>query len=313
MSRQETPQSASQPVSAASLPTEKQRPGFLRASEWILIAYFAYTTVLSQVLPLRPPIPALTAVLNLTVIAGFALLAYADSIRRREFLSMVRDWYPAPLMLLAYREMGWFAPVERTYELERAWIVWDRFLLNQLGLRAAIESLGPVAPFVLEMAYALVYTVPVFSVAMLYAYHRRWRVDRFLVIFLLGILIPYSMFPYFPSEPPRTVFPGQDFPTVTTIVRRFNWWLLGGYGIHTSVFPSAHVAGGFSAAFAMIRLLPEHKWVGRLLLVMAILIATAVVYGRYHYAVDALAGFGISILAAAVPAAIERHRKGSLF
>src|SRR5262249_33477923 len=35
---------------------------------------------------------------------------------------------------------------------------------------------------------------------------------------------------------PRTVFPGEDAPSTQTVFRRFNWFLLGGYGIHTSVF-----------------------------------------------------------------------------
>ena len=269
----------------------------MRRSEWLLIAYFAYAGALAQFLPVRPPVPLTALALNLTIIAGFALLAYADSLRRRRFLSILRDWYPAPLMLLAYREMGWFAPARHRCELENVWVAWDKVLLNTWGLKPAIELLGPVLPSVLEISYSLVYTIPSFALAMLYVYHRRSQVDRFLVIFLLGILTAYALFPCFPSEPPRTVFPGEDFPSVDTVFRRFNWWLLGGYGIHTSVFPSAHVAGAFSAAFGMLRLLGERKWVGRLLLALAALIATATVYGRYHYAADAAAGLGISLLA----------------
>jgi len=45
---------------------------------------------------------------------------------------------------------------------------------------------------------------------------------------------------------------------------------------------------------------PERKWVTRFLLVMAVLIATATVYGRYHYLADAVAGFGMAVLALAV-------------
>jgi membrane-associated phospholipid phosphatase len=78
---------------------------------------------------------------------------------------------------------------------------------------------------------------------------------------------------------------------MVTVFRRFNQAMLGGLGIHTSVFPSAHVAGAFGAAFNMMATLPEHRWVGRVLLVIAVLIATATVYGRYHYAADAVAGF----------------------
>lgn len=282
--------------------------GWLRLSEWLLAAYFVYTAVLALVLPLRPPVPQVTLAVNAAVLAGFALMAWGESLRGRVFFSMLRDWYPAPLMLLAYRQMGWFAPAEHTYELERGWVVWDRMLLNDWGLRAAIEALGPVAPSVLEMSYLLVYAVAPFAVAVLYVYGQRKRVDRFLIIFLIGILTAYALFPYFPSEPPRRAFPGDQFPGVETIFRRLNWNLLAGYGIHTSVFPSAHVAGAFAAAFAMLRLLPERRWVGWMLLALAVSIATATVYGRYHYAVDAVAGFAIAVAAYWIGAGVERLR-----
>ncbi len=279
---------------------------YLRRSEWVLMVYLVYTGVLSLVLPVRAPIPAITVALNTIVIAGFLLLAYAYSFRKPEFLGIMRDWYPVPLMLLCYREMGWFAPAEHTYALEQSWELWDKTLLNNLGLRAAIESLGPVVPSILEVAYLLVYTIPSIGLAMLYVYHRRDRADRFVYQFLLGILIAYTLFPCFPSEPPRTVFPGEDLPSYLTVFRRMNLWLLGGYGIHTSVFPSAHVSGAFSGAFGMIRLLPEHPWVGRFLLVLAILIATATVYGRYHYGADALAGFVVSLAALGIASLTDR-------
>jgi membrane-associated phospholipid phosphatase len=282
----------------------------LRRSEWVLAAYFLYTAALALVLPLRPPIGAVTIGVNATVLTGLALLAWGESLRKRELFGVMRDWYPLPLMLLAYREMGWFAQRSHSHALELAFEGWDKTLLNQWGLRAAVEALGPVLPSVLEVSYALVYAIPAFSVAVLYAHRRRERADRFLFAFLLGILISYSLFPYFLSEPPRTAFPGQDFPSYLTVFRRFNWWLLGGYGIHTSVFPSAHVSGAYSAAFTMLRVLPERRRVGWFLLALATSIALATVYGRYHYAADAVAGLGVSLLAQAI--AIGKERRSGL-
>ena len=156
---------------------------------------------------------------------------------------MVRDWLPLGFILLAYREMGWFAPQHHTYELERGWIGWDRLLLDDWHLRAAIEFLGPLLPAILELSYAL--------------------------------------YPYFPSEPPRAVFPDADMPQVVTVFRRFNLWILSGGGIHTSVFPSGHVSHVFAAAFAMRRVLPDKKWAGCSLFVLAVSICIATVYGRY--------------------------------
>jgi membrane-associated phospholipid phosphatase len=262
----------------------------------VIVAFLAYAAAAAAVLPVRPPIRPLTIALNAGLLGVYALLIYADRLRRREFLGIVRDWFPLVLVLLAYREMGWFALPIENHRFESAWVVWDRALLRG-GARWVIELLGPVLPAILEISYSLVYTLGPFGVAILYVYRKRQRVDAFLFPFLLGVLLCYAQFPYWPSEPPRTVFPGEDFPTYETVFRRFNWWMLGGYGIHTSVFPSAHVAGAFSSFFGMWIALPEHRWVARFLLVMAFLIATATVYGRYHYFADAAAGFTMAVLA----------------
>ena len=274
-----------------------ERQPFFRSYEYIVLVFFSYTSVLALVLPLRAPIPAVTIGMNIVILGGLVFLAYADSFRRAKLLSIVRDWYAPPLMLLAYREIGWFAQPHLTTNLEEAWVVWDRLLLNDWELRTIIESLGPVLPSMLEMAYTFVYPMALLGPAMLYIFRHRERVEALLFNFILAILTVYTLYPYFPSEPPWTVFPGQDFPSYDTIFRHFNSAMLGGQGIHTSVFPSAHVAGSMSVAFALIRLLPEKKWVGRAALLLAILIAVATVYGRYHYLVDALAGLAIALAA----------------
>jgi membrane-associated phospholipid phosphatase len=87
---------------------------------------------------------------------------------------------------------------------------------------------------------------------------------------------------------------------VTTALRRFNLWIVNGYGIHSSVFPSAHVSSAFSAGWALLFYLPERKRFGWAMLIYAISVAVATVYGRYHYGVDVLAGLGVSVLAAGI-------------
>jgi membrane-associated phospholipid phosphatase len=269
----------------------------VRRSELVLSIYFVYAAALAILLPVSAEVRVVSVVLNLTILAGYALLIYAHGLRGRKLLDMTRDWLPLVLLLLAYREMGWLAPRTHAYSLERSWIVVDRLVLRTLRVHDAIEWLGPVLPSILEIAYSLVYVTAPFGLAMLYVYGARKRSERYLLILVLGVLLSYAQFPFWPSEPPRTVFPGEDAPSMQTIFRRFNWILLGGYGIHTSVFPSAHVSGAFAAAFGVRQALPEKPWVWRSLLAMAVLIATATVYGRYHYVVDAVAGFAVSVVA----------------
>lgn len=267
----------------------------MRLSEWVLAAYFTYVTTLSVVLPVQSGVGPRTIVVN-----GFVLCLYAVLLRFRNNLVVehLRNWIPLALMLLAYKEMGWLAHARHDHHLENSWVVWDRLLLRQWRLRTIIESAGSLIPSILETGYVLVYALPAFSMSMLYVYRRSRDAETLLVIYLLGLFLSYVQFPWWPSEPPRIVFPGEDAPTVDTVVRQFNQWILGGYGIHTSVFPSAHVSGAFAAAFALKRVLRERPWVYRGVFVYATLVAVATVYGRYHYAADAVAGVAVGTLAA---------------
>jgi membrane-associated phospholipid phosphatase len=250
-------------------------------------------------------IPALNAILMLC----YALLAYAGRERRDPFLSVVRDWLPLAFLLFAYQEMGWFATPMQRHDLELAWVGWDRAVLHG-GLSRLVEALGPAGQAYLEICYTLVYALPPVSLAVLYLFRRRKAADEYLFLVAIGVLLCYVQFAFWPSEPPRTVFPGADFPRFHTVFRDFNFAMLKGYGIHTSVFPSAHVAGAFSAAFGLRRALPDKPWVFRLALWIAASIATATVYGRYHYLADAMAGFGMSLVAVIATAFTYRKKPG---
>ena len=268
----------------------------VRRPEWVVLAFLVYAVAVGWALPVAAAVHERVLIVNALLFLVYALLIRADWLRPRLALSIIRDWLPLAVVLLAYREMGWYALPHNGHPLESHWVVWDHVVLP--GARPAIEALGPVIPAILEISYTLVYALAPFSLAVLYLYRRRELADRFLIVFCLGVLLCYIQFPFWPSEPPRVVFAGQDLPSYFTIFRRFNLWTLGKAGIHTSVFPSAHVAGAFSAFFGMRRAFAERKWVYRLLAVIAVLIATATVYGRYHYLADASAGFLVAALVA---------------
>ncbi len=279
------------------------QPPSLRPPEIVFVVYFLYVVAVAVFHPVEGVLPRV-AIVNLLIVGGYAALARRPG-SQRPLATALRDWLPVGLIILAYKEMGWFAPASHTNELEDGWIVWDRVLLDDWGLRAAVESLGALGPSILEISYALVYAVAPLSVAVFYVYGKRSRLDTFLLPFVLATVLAYAFYPFVPSEPPRTVFPGQDLPGIETVFRRFNLWLLSGGGIHTSVFPSGHVAHLFGAGWGMLRALPEHKWVGRSLLVLAVLILIATVYGRYHYAVDSLAGLAVAGAALGITARLR--------
>lgn len=254
--------------------------------------YFTYTSILAVALPLATAIRLRTLAVNVCILAAFTVVRGL----RLDWATVLRDWGTLALALVGYREMGWFAPDVHHYTLEQSWIAWDRVVLGQLGIKAAIESLGPVVPILLELSYLLVYSLAPFCMAMIYLYRRRDAAEYFLVFYLAGLYLSYAQFPFWPSEPPRTVFPGDHEP-LRSVVREWNLRIVGGAGIHTSVFPSAHVSGAFASAFAMWRIFAGKPWLRRSVLVYACLVSIATVYGRFHYAVDAFAGIAVAVAA----------------
>jgi membrane-associated phospholipid phosphatase len=261
----------------------------LRPYEWLIIAYFTYVAAIAPLFISTGETRWLPA-----AIAG-AVAAILIGLSR--YPAHLRDWVPLGLTLAAYREMNWFTPTVRDHHLEQAWIGWDRWLLNTAHLRAAIESLGPLIPSYLEICYVLVYVIGLISALILIFNHRREHLNAFWFAFLAGTLASYALFPYFPSDPPRTVFAGADLPHIVTVFRRFNLAILGEYGIHSSVFPSAHVSSAFACAWGLFIAMPDRKRYGWIVAVYAFSVAIATIYGRYHFATDALAGLVVSFLA----------------
>lgn len=270
----------------------------LRTPEWVLIYFFGYVAAIAPFFRDRPVLKYQPVFVLAGVFLFLWAVARADGTRFAEGVGMARDWLPLILTLGAFREMELFLPVRFDHRFEAEWIQWDHLLLGEWHLRSMIESFGRLFPLCLELCYLLVYGIGFFCVALLYIQHRRTEIDRFLTLYLTGTLLAYALFPYFPSQPPRIVFPALDPPLIATWVRTLNLWILKIGTIHAGVFPSAHVSSAFSAAWVMLLALPHRKVLGCGLLVYAVSVSVATVYGRYHYAADVLAGFVVSLIPA---------------
>lgn len=257
-----------------------------RSSERLAILYFVYVALIA---PFYIRQPWRTSLLAVAVASGFWLTHSGKPI--------LRDLIPLAAVLAAYREMDWFSATPHDHHLENTWVAWDRVLLDHWHLRQIIESGGAVLPEFLEFCYLLVYGVGPLVVLMAILTRKRHGTDQLWMAYLAGTLGAYALFPYFPSDPPRTLFPASDLPHVMTFMRHLNLSIVGGYGIHSSVFPSAHVSSSFSAAWGLLRTIPEKRWIGWCVFAYAVLVSIATVYGRYHYAADVLAGFTVSLLA----------------
>jgi membrane-associated phospholipid phosphatase len=263
----------------------------LRRSEWTLGAFFLYIGLLCA---WRNHALSRESAAAFLIAAALVAVARADARFRDSGWSIVRDWLPAGLLLVAYRSIDWVPTTPHNHALEQLLVGWDRVLLREWGLGALAEHFGLLVPAVLELAYLLLYAVPPLAIASFYLRRERERLDDFLFPFLLGTLAVYALLPHFPVAGPRFAFAGEDMPRMDTVFRRLNVWILDHWDIHSSVFPSGHVAAAFSAAFAMRLAAPERHALSTALLILAVLVWLNTIYSRYHYAADGLAGFALS-------------------
>ena len=262
----------------------------LRPAEWVACTYFVYAAFLSLLYPVGTARLAWAFLMPLVACAA----AWVETRDSRPWSRVLRKLFPTALIPAAYWQADWFRGTPMT-GLTSQWLQWDHQLLEG-GLTRVIEALGPVIPLVLETGYLLLYSAPPLVVVYLVATRRGDRVDRFLTTLLLGTLGVYALLPHYPVISPRLAWPG-DLKPLWTFMRGLNLQVLEHLDIATSVFPSGHVGVAFSTALGLWRVLPEQRWLCWLLWAEAVIVLTATIYGRYHYAVDGLASIGVALVA----------------
>lgn len=264
-----------------------------RTAERILWTYFLYSAV-SLTLRGGPPVQLAVSWSIPVVIWTLGMLETRYGGRWSNYL---RDWLPLGMILVAYWQLEWFS-AHTGHRWQNVWIEWDRWLLDGIGLRRAIEAAGGLAPATLEAVYLSLYAVPTMAMAALYRAGARAQADRFLATLFLGTLLAYGLIPFFPTMAPRQAFPGADLPHYSSWWRSMNLWILDHADISTGVFPSGHVAVAFSAAFGMWRALPAaRRQLAYAFFVIATMVFVATVYARYHYAADGAASIVVSMVA----------------
>jgi hypothetical protein len=250
----------------------------LRASEWIVVAYFAYLAVLalSSRVPRRRRLRVVaTAVLVIAVV--FALASFGMP------AAVLRDWTTLVFVLFGYWTPGLLV-TDTNRRFEQMLLTLDYRLFGQNA--SAIEQRVPRRMIhILELAYLFCYPMIPLGLASLYAAGLREESDRFLTAVLIAVFGCYGVLPLLPTRPPRAV--ERERAESSGAIRRLNLKVLGVASIQLNTFPSGHAAASVATALAVGGHLPA---VGLALGLLALGITVGSVVGRYHYAADAVSG-----------------------
>ncbi len=186
--------------------TQRMQSLRLRSSEWLLVIYFGYVAAIAPRFPLDQQQIVWRPFL---VVLLVALYSWRWPTANRASTPRVLQHHAglgsggADSWWLIARWIG--SPrCPAIFDLELRWVEWDRSHSLSAGLAARRSNRwARLVPAYLELCYVLVYAVAPFLVAVLYFQHRRERVNGVLFLYLLGTLLAYALFPYFPSDPPR--------------------------------------------------------------------------------------------------------------
>jgi len=238
-----------------------------------------------------------------------AICALVWGVRKKPFrvLVLVRDWYPIPLVVFGFEEMNKLVTIIFPYWANSFVVGLDKAIFGVHPTiwfeRWASLWLSEVMVFFL-LAYFFMGAV---GAGILYAQKRREEFYALSLNVLLAYFFCYFLFLFFPAEGPWVIM--RDIQTKKLaggLLTRLYYSVEISGSIKGGCFPSSHVAGAFVVALSMFK---YNRKICYGFLLVATGVAVAVVYARYHHAVDSIAGILIAVLAVWIGTKISQRWK----
>ncbi len=217
---------------------------------------------------------------------------------------LLRYAYPLPLSALLYSSVDRYVLVFRGHYLDAGMNSWE---LTAFGTHPNVAIGHIVTPPLTESLYAcyfgfyLFFLVPPF---LLFRARRDVDLERYVFALMTALYVCYLGFLVVPLAGPGVSLAGRLHPETLTgyVIVPVQRFIMAKGDPLGACFPSAHVAGAWTALLAIRALFgpKAFRWV----LPFTIGLTVAVVYTRYHYLSDALAGLTV---AAVVFPLVARH------
>lgn len=203
------------------------------------------------------------------------------------------DWYPMLLLPALYGEIGVLtldAGFQNDLLIQRleAWVFG-----SQVSYRWIRETADPLLSWVLHACYLAYYPILYASPFALWMVGRKDASRHTIFAVMATFYLCYVVFLFFPVAGPRYAFEAAHNGATAVGPARFASWLLDRGDSWGAAFPSSHVAASVVATGMALR---YWRALGLVLLPFTAGLILAVVYGQFHYAVDALAGLIVAAL-----------------
>ena len=231
----------------------------------------------------------------LTANALLALLVLIAPAARRAGAvgQFIGDWYPMVLLGGLYAEVG-ILTVDLGYQHD---LLIQRLELwvfgSQLSYRWIRETPSPLLSWLLHSCYLAYYAILYASPLGLWLSGRHEAARRTIFAVMVTFYSCYVVFLFFPVAGPRYAFALAHNAATDVWPARVAQWVLDRGDSWGAAFPSSHVAAAVVAAACSLR---YWRPLGLALAPFTLGLVISVVYGQFHYAVDAVAGLVVAAL-----------------
>lgn len=264
------------------------------AFEWVTFAYLAWLCAIMALFHRNIPHAGRHFAVHAAIAAVIVWLARSAARSQSAALRFARHWYPLPLYIFFFEELGGLVHAAFPGWFDRWFIAFD---YNIAGVHPSVwlaRFASPALNDYMQFAYMTYFLYLVVLPAILYAQKERlafWTVMASTAIahysvYVISVLAPVESPYYSLAALNARPLPGGYCTALIGLIERFG-------RVHGAAFPSAHVAGSMVAILASWR---YRRWLFWICLPFFISMCVATVYGRYHYVADVLAGIAVGTI-----------------
>jgi membrane-associated phospholipid phosphatase len=264
-----------------------------RIHDHLTLAYLAFASLMVIIGRDRVPHWKVILLIHCGLVALVTVLASCRE-RGPRVLRFLSHWYPLALFGFFFEEIGHIVHAVFPGWFD-AWLIAADYAL--FGAHPTVwieEHSGYWMNEYMQLAYTTYLPLlPLFG-AYLWVRGRREGFGIYIVSMCAAYYLCYVIFLFFPIEGPHhTLAHLQQVELNGGVFTAIINWIEKHGRVHGGAFPSTHVAG------AVVVLISAYRFARRLgyaLTPLVVSICISTVYGRYHYAVDVLAGAIMAVI-----------------
>jgi membrane-associated phospholipid phosphatase len=265
-----------------------------RPADVITIIFLLF--LLTLALMFYHDIPKAQFLISLYSILIIAQVIIARFKNRGRLMGLLYDLlFPITCVLVIFDSLERLVHYVNPEDIDSILIRLDYMIFNNHPTVLLEKITNPLLTDLLQLAYSTYYFIPISFGVVLLLNDQREKFDRTLFLILFCFYLSYIGYILMPALGPRFTINHlqtaelQGFIVAEPIQKFLNRL----EGIKRDAFPSGHTAITLLVLYLAYRFERSYFWIF-LPIVSALIFST--VYCRYHYVVDVIAGFGITLL-----------------